>query len=480
MNLDYQTLEALRLKHPAWSLLRADSAPLVVSFLHRAFIVPNLRSCSQSDLVEKLEDQLFALRQGEQAERFPRSAQAYLDEWAQDDKAWLRKYYPPGSDEPSFDLTPATEKVIGWLNSLTERAFVGTESRMLMVFELLRQMVEGAENDPEARIRELEKRRQELADEIARIRAGHLAVLDETALKDRFQQLVGTARDLLGDFREVEQNFRQLDRRVRERIALWDGAKGQLLDEILGERDAITDSDQGRSFRAFWDFLMSQARQEELSQLLDRVLQLPAVSSLRPDGRLRRIHYDWLTAGEHTQRTVSTLSQQLRRLLDDQAFLENRRIMEIIHHLEGRAVEVREHPPAGDFFAVDDLGANLELPMERPLFTPPLKPTIADQVLEESQVELDTEALFTQLFIDKARLAACVRQSLGARHQVSLAEVVEEHPLQHGLAELVAYLSLASESPRAVFDRETEQRISWEDPEGQRKVARLPRVLFVR
>jgi hypothetical protein len=177
---------------------------------------------------------------------------------------------------------------------------------------------------------------------------------------------------------------------------------------------------------------------------------------------------------------VSTLSQQLRRLLDDQAFLENRRIMEIIHHLEGRAVEVREHPPAGDFFAVDDLGASLELPMERPLFTPPLKPTIVDQVLEESQVELDTEALFTQLFIDKARLAACIRQSLGARQQVSLAEVVEEHPLQHGLAELVAYLSLASESPRAVFDRETEQRITWEDPEGQRKVARLPRVLFVR
>jgi hypothetical protein len=36
------------------------------------------------------------------------------------------------------------------------------------------------------------------------------------------------------------------------------------------------------------------------------------------------VHHDWLEAGEHTQRTVAQLSQQLRRFLDDRAFLENR------------------------------------------------------------------------------------------------------------------------------------------------------------
>ena len=86
------------------------------------------------------------------------------------------------------------------------------------------------------------------------------------------------ARELLADFREVEHNFRQLDRRVRERIALWEGSKGALLEQIMGERDAIADSDQGRSFRAFWDFLLSSRRQEELSDLLDQVLALPAVA----------------------------------------------------------------------------------------------------------------------------------------------------------------------------------------------------------
>ncbi|GBF34675.1 hypothetical protein DCCM_3795 [Desulfocucumis palustris] len=32
---------------------------------------------------------------------------------------------------------------------------------------------------------------------------------------------------------------------------------------VFGERDTIADSDQGKSFRAFWDFLMDPYRQDE-------------------------------------------------------------------------------------------------------------------------------------------------------------------------------------------------------------------------
>jgi hypothetical protein len=63
-----------------------------------------------------------------------------------------------------------------------------------------------------------------------------------------------------------------------------------------------TNSDQAKSFRAFWAFLMSQQRQEVLSQLLEYVLKLPAVMGMQPESRLRRVHYDWLEAGENTQR----------------------------------------------------------------------------------------------------------------------------------------------------------------------------------
>ena len=37
-----------------------------------------------------------------------------------------------------------------------------------------------------------------------------------------------------------------------------------------------------------------------LSRLLEQVLSLPPVAEMQPEPRLRRVHYDWMEAGEHT------------------------------------------------------------------------------------------------------------------------------------------------------------------------------------
>ncbi len=480
MALDYSTLDLLRQNHPAWRLLRAQHAPLVASFLHRVFIAPNVRTLSQADLVEALEDELFALRHQLGDSAFPGSAQSYLNDWANNDKGWLRKFYPQGDDEPHYDVTPATEKALAWLQSLSKRSFVGTESRLLTLFELLRQMSIGAEADPEVRKAELNRRRDEIDKEIERIHAGQIALLDDTALKDRFQQFLQLARELLTDFREVEQNFRTLDQRVRERIALWEGGKGELLEQIMGQRDAIADSDQGRSFRAFWDFLMSQSRQEELTVLLDEVLTLPPVVEMQPEPRLRRVHYDWLEAGEHTQRTVAQLSSQLRKFLDDKAWLENRRIMEILHGIESKALALRQSPPSGNFMPLDNAYTSIELPLERPLYRPPFKPLIEAVALDEGDADIDTAALYAQVIVDRTELTRNIRKALQERSQTSLGELLTRHPLRHGLAELVAYLQLAGEWPRTAVDEETKERIEWVAENNVRRQATLPRIIFVR
>ena len=482
--MDYATLESLRTHHPAWRLLRSDHGPLVASFLHRVFVAPNVRIIAAADLAEALEDELFALRRRLDDDAFPRPALHYLNEWASPEKGWLRKFYRQDDDEPQFDLTPSTEKAIAWLATLVERGFVGTESRLLTLFELLKQMSEGSETDPAKRVAELRKRRDELDAEIAQILGGDVPLLDDTALKDRFQQFAQLSRELLADFREVEHNFRLLDRRVRERIALWEGAKGALLEQIMGERDAISDSDQGRSFRAFWGFLMSTSRQEELTRMLDHVLALAPVMELKPDIRTRRVHYDWLEAGEHTQRMVAQLSQQLRRFLDDQVWLENRRIMDILRGVEAKALGAREQPPAGNFMDMADVAARIELPMERPLHTLTLKSDFAGVSVQVGDDDLDVSALYNERMVDLARLAAHIHQALQARSQITLCELTRLQPLQQGLAELVAYLHLGSETFTTVVDDSQNEPIVWtatsSDGHPVQKQARLARVIFVR
>lgn len=477
--MDYDFLKSLRNSHPAWRLLAADSAAFVISFLHRTFVQPNVRAMSEQELSSRLDDYLYHLRAQLGGDAFPRAAREYLNEWSDNKQGWLRRYYPPNSDEAHLDLTPAAERAIQWLASLEEREFIGAESRLKLVFDLLHAIAEGSETDPQVRLAELVRRRELLDSEIAHVRAGRLAVMGPTQLRERFLQVVDTARALLADFRQVEQNFRNLDRQVRERITASEEGKGEVLQAVFGEHDAIVDSDQGRSFRAFWEFLMSPARQEELTDLLERVLSLDTVAALEPDPRLKRVHYDWLNAGEVTLRTVARLSEQLRRYLDDQAWFENRRIMVVIRELESHALAIRDAPPTDPMMDLDDVSPTVELPMERPLFAPPLKPVINQQLLDEGGDYVPADSLFDQFYVDKDRLRARLHRALQTRRQISLVELLESEPLEQGLAELVAWLTLATGEGRGLIDDSRVQTIIWTDDTGRPRHATMPTVVFV-
>lgn len=478
--MDYLQLESLRRSHPAWRLLGAGNAALVASFLHRTFIAPNVRTCAEPELASKLEDYIFHLNRTLGGDEFPREAQAYLDDWASDRCGWLRKYYPADGDEPVYDLAPATELALTWLAGLSKRSFIGTQSRLITIFDILRQLVHATETDPDVRLKELMRRRADIDAEIARIGAGQMEILDPVQVRDRFQEVVTGARSLLSDFRAVEQNFRDLDRSAREQIATSDGAKGELLDEVFGARDAIIDSDQGRSFAGFWDLLMSEPRQEELEELLAKVLALDAVKAMAPDRRIQRIHYDWIAAGEVTQRTVARLSAELRRFLDDKVWLENRRIMQILRDIEQVALSLRSAPPGDGFAEIDALAPSLGLSLDRPLFTPPLKPDIDCSIVVANGDDVPSEALFDRVHVDKSRLEGNIWTALQSKNQVSLIEIVETFPLEQGLAELVTYLSVASADEDSVIDDRSSQIIAWTDSQGITRQATLPLVIFSR
>ncbi|MCB7135267.1 DUF3375 domain-containing protein [Cellulosimicrobium marinum] len=510
----HDDVEDLRRSSAAWRLLRADTAPLVLSFLGTVFVEENVRAIPESALVARLDDHLYALHRADAPgtePRYPRAPQAYVDHWAHPDQGWLRAWYPPGSAEPHYDATPAVEQAVRWVTSLHGRAFVGTESRLATVFELLRQLAVGTQTDPAERLRELEERRARIDDEIAQVRAGRLAVLDAAAQRDRYQQLTQTAADLLSDFREVEANFRTLDRGLRERITGWDGAKGELLEEVVRSRSAIAESDQGRSFHAFYDFLLDRGRQEEFARLVEQVQGLDALAADDPDAhaaehrRLRRVHYDWLDAGERTQATVRTLSEQLRRFLDDQVWLENRRVMDLLRGIEAKALAVRDAAAAGagtpPGATVDAVAPEVVLPTERPLFAPRPVARVDSDHVESGDDDFEVGALYEQVHVDPDRLARTVRGALagpGARSQVSLTDLVRDAPLEHGLAELVTYLSLDDPRFAVVHDDDATDEVSWlgepppavghaDEPAAERpgtqpvvRVARLPRVTFAR
>lgn len=470
--MDQPTVEVLRDQSAAWRLLRSSNSPLILAFLGSFFVTANRGATAASVVASALEDHIFALQGGD--ERYPRRAARYLEDWAAPETGYLRRFYPPGQDEVHYEVTPAFEKAYAWIGSLEARAFVGTESRLHIVIDLLRQIVHGTDPDPDSRLAELHRRRALIDAEIAAVEAGEAPILDATGVRDRYQQFATTARALLSDFREVEENFRHLDRAAREKIAGWDGSKGDLLAELVGSRSDITASDQGRSFQAFHDFLLSGTQQEELSTLLGRATTLLDDDA---DQRLRTIHHDWAEAAERVQRTVRQLSEQLRRFLDDQLWLENRRVLDLVRGIEAAALKVRDDPPEWGI-DVDLPGLPIALPFERPLYEPPATADVVSLIPPADDDPLDDEALFSQRFVNAARLAESVRAVLPPRSSMQLEDIVDLFPLEQGAAEIVGYLGISDDELSVELDDEDETVLDYPDPDDEQRWlrARLPKV----
>jgi hypothetical protein len=135
--------------------------------------------------------------------------------------------------------------------------------------------------------------------------------------------------------------------------------------------------------------------------------------------------------------------------------------------------------PESIFMEMDEPAPDMSLTMDRPLFSPPLKVQI-DEIPTENTDTVPSDALFEQVYVDKEVLAGRIRQALQTRAQISLAELVHRHPLDQGLAELVAYFSLASDDSAAVIDDAQRQTLTWTDPTGMARQATLPLVIFCR
>ncbi len=476
--LSYTEIRYRFQSHGVFRFLRKERAAFLIAFLIEAYKRRHRSDIPQGELVGQLAAFAEAVRieSGEEAPAI--EPQRNLDEWA--DEGILRKYYLSGSDEARYDLTPEAERAIGWVTELTARQFVGTESRLLKIFDLLKELVFGASLSLPERIAELERRRAEIDQEIDRLRSGSAAGLDATKIRERYFEVEDTARRLLADFKQVEHNFRDLDRRTRAERLAAERSRGSVLKEIFELRDRIMSSDQGRSFSAFWAFLMSAEKQDELSELVQRVSALPEVSALPKGYPLELMKPHLVEAGARVQRMTHRINEELRHFLDEQSRREGRRVAELVEEVRRLALKVRDDPPPGRAFLSVEGDPDVDLIMERPLFHPELVVAITERPEALGSTSADTAPLYEVDAVDLDLLRCRVRAILRDRAQASLAEVAAAFPLEQGVAELLGYYTIASQTG-VVADREAPeaQMVLRNARSGRTYWVHAPNVIFL-
>jgi hypothetical protein len=474
--MDFAKAYSLYKNDKTLQILRAENFPLIISFLHLAFKQQDRIFYNQQELRSILSDYIFSLEEQGIAD-YKNDPLDYLQQWAK--LGYLRRYYDIG-DEPVFDLTPATENALKWLEDLNKQQFVGTHSRLLQLFSILKQLVNKTAS-PYERVKKLEEDRKKLDKEIDDAKKGIYEKTDDTRLREDYLLAQETAKRLLADFRQVEQNFRELDKDTRQAIIKSSLTKGKLLDDIFSKQDFLWSTDQGKSFKAFWEFLMSRNMQEELELLITKINDLPAIQKIKNDTTIDRLKTNLVEAGDKVNRTNDGLLEQLRKFVEQKSLLESKRILNSIDRIESILLEVKDSIEQ-DFplLMIDGLFKPTFI-MERPLFKPPVKILFQETEIEEGESDAATSALYEQFFIDVEMLKENVRSLLKNKPQVSLEEVFIHYKPKKGIAEVLGYMQIASRENKHLIDYERKQELVVENIETEKQFKiEVPIVVFNR
>lgn len=491
--MNYQEINELLQASATVRLYRSDSAPLILAFFVRLFRERNLLVLSEADLVEQLADLLEDVKYTESANEpddsrqlsyYEARARQLITRWA--DQGYLRNY-PDARGEVFYELTPESEKALQWLDSLNKQEFVGTESRFKDILSKMRELVENSNADPDDRIRELEAKRGRIDAEIARIRSEQVVkAFDDYQIKSRFMEIHRLAQQLLSDFREVEENFRDLTREIYQRHMELRTGKGSILRYAFDALDTLKQSDQGKSFYAFWEFLLMTSGQRELQELTDQVQGLLRERGIeQSDGFLRYLRSYLHQAAQKVLDSNDRMAERLSRIIVDKDPAESRQLKETIARIKELAVklamqdELRDEDLDRPFMWLE-MHPHIAMPMERRLSLEPEEPIFLEQPdagdWEDEPEVLDY--LFKAFYVDKSAIRDRVEQMLDQHPEWTLKDILDRHPISQGLPELFAYLSMASrQDHQAIAGDDAGKILIPFDHERQRALL-MPRVRF--
>ena len=269
-------LQQLYNSSPSVQMLRLRNAHWILPFLYTVFKEENRHVIPEESFIQLLTETLSQHEDGTEDIEEARIAfgedeqtrsRKYIMNWVQ---KRLLQDFQDAEGTILYQLSSHTEKVFQWLHSLQVRKHVGTESRFKLLFNSLQDIVEHTEDDRKKRLELLKDKRAEIDKEIKAIEMGVAPENYTNAqVTERLELFTRLCYELISDFREVEDNFKQIHRAIVEQHTRAEQGKGAIVGFAFEAYDALRQSPQGRSFYAFWDFLISRTGQQYWKELTE-------------------------------------------------------------------------------------------------------------------------------------------------------------------------------------------------------------------
>lgn len=486
----YEQIEIQIKNSPTLQMLRSGNAVLTVSFLLTQFKETNEQPIAYGQLTQELADYIdeFAYQNQEETDLkylgldSHHQAKRYLEQWSDEQHRYVTVYTDETTKEIMVAPTKYTSRMFQIVDVLKDRKFVGTESKFKDIFNKLRDLVENSIDDPVRKIEKLERQKAEIENEIRRIkREQSVSTFENYQIKSRFDEINKLTNELIGDFREVEDNFRIIVRTIIEKQSDQSLSKGRLLQHTFDALAELRDTDQGKSFYAFWNFLLDDASQDELKIRVAELYRILDERGIEHNDRfLRRAKSILHASGRKVWDSNNLLADKLTRIIAEKNLDERKKVKESINNIRQLALKMIDKPSSDDPFIEIFGDADINLPMERKLGAEQLIAEFNEQPVSAENI-LDIESL-SQLnnmrYINRKELLNNIESLLNERHTITLGEVLNRFPASKGLAEVLAYISLlqADGNGKFVLNKEQTEYLKF-DSENE-KYLKTPQIIF--
>ena len=472
---------------PSVEILRKRNRDFILPFLIRTF-GEDEQFVSKEVLNMKLIDYLDATVEDEDTsdlqtvfEPLENKAKRKIKEWT--DQGFLSNYLNE-EGVVIYELSQYTLKTITWVDSLKKTEFVGTESKFKNVYDQLKQLVEYTDEDVKTRISILEDRKLEIQHQIDKLTLGEeVEVYDDTQIISRFDQLLKTAKELLSDFKEVEDNFKAITKDIYVRNASDNLPKKDILDSTFNALDEMKESHQGKSFYAFWRFLLDDNYQEEWGRLTETLfVKLKEKDLSVTDTFLKNLKQNLNNSALRVTKANDKMSEKLTRIIRDNNAKERELTHKLIGSIKTKLAQISWEKDLATIGITIETSPDLNFPIEKGISFEEKEQIVYTKKPELQEGDFTKSEELTKIFankgVDRKILRNRIQNVLNNKGQSTIHEIVELNGgLEKGLPELFGYIGVLKNFSHS-YNSQIEHRIVFD--KKMNKSIKIPEIIIVK
>jgi hypothetical protein len=449
--------------NPAIRFIKERNMDVFSYFLYKHFRDTNNLELPEEFLVNALTDFLQDnpiqndTAENEYIKDYKAKAKEYIKRWSNNEHLYLYPRQDGNTGEYFYQPSSYLMRVFQWIESLEQKEFVGTESRLEDIFEKLAMIIQNAKPKTDKEyIAELEEKRAALAREIKEVRAKtrKFQAYDTYKIQEDYDILMNNIKGLTSDFKEVEENFKTIGVQLIKQQTEEDKAKGEMLQFVLDAKDQLEISNQGKSFYAFYDLLSNTAQVQKFENEVELLFATLTEKSIPYDKKpLKHFIRSLNKEASQVLNYNKQLATKIRKMVEDGSLRDRKIILQLINSLKNTmlndaTIEVSSNFEK-EFWTINAPETQpKDLPLRHELqLVPPQKPQPIAVKIIETQEPLNLEDYFKNIGIDLQVLKRNIDDLLQKEKTININDIHAEFPLR-GMSESLAYIYLATQKSK--------------------------------